>query len=76
MKKCPRCKSAALVRETIQYSQDFEGNFYIIEQAPAYVCEQCGEIILSETTAGKIQHLIWSGIEPERTRSVPVYRVA
>lgn len=76
MKKCPRCKSEALVAQTIQYSQEFEGKFYIIEQVPAYVCEQCGETILSETTAEKIQNLIWSGVEPQRTRSVPVYEMA
>ncbi len=76
MDRCPRCKSDALVAQKIQYSQEFEGNFYIIEQVPAYVCEQCGEIILSESTAEKIQDLIWSGAKPQRTRSVPVYEVA
>jgi YgiT-type zinc finger domain-containing protein len=75
MKRCPRCKSDALKKRTIQYSQEFEGNFFIIEHVPAYVCEQCGEIILSETTAEKIQDLIWSGAEPERTRLVPVYEI-
>jgi YgiT-type zinc finger domain-containing protein len=76
MEKCPRCKSAALVPQTIRYYQEFEGNLYIIEQVPARICEQCGEVILSETTAEKIQNLIWSGAEPERTRVVPVYEMA
>ena len=76
MNRCPRCKSDALVAKKIQYSQEFEGNIYIMEQVPAYVCEQCGEIILSESMAEMIQELIWSGAKPQRTRAVPVYEIA
>ena len=76
MKQCPRCKNKSLTFQTIQYSQEFEGKFYIVENIPAWVCEQCGEIILSETTAEKIQGLIWSGTDPKRTEQVPVYELA
>lgn len=75
MMQCPRCKNKTLIQQVIQYSQEFEGNFYIIEDVPAYICEQCGEIIIAESTAEKIQNLIWSGAEPKRTRLVPVYRM-
>ena len=76
MKRCPRCKNDALALQTIQYSQEYKGNFYIVENVPAWICDQCGEIILSESIAEKIQELIWSGVEPKRTVQVPVYEVA
>ena len=75
MRRCPRCKSEALESQTVRYSQEFEGHFYIIEQVPAQVCRQCGEIILSESVAEKIQEMIWSGAKPNRTEQVPVYEV-
>ncbi len=43
------------------------GNFYIIESVSAHVYTQCGEIILSESAAEKIQRMIWSDAKPERT---------
>ena len=35
-----------------------EGNCYLIENVPAYICRQCGEITLAESTAARIQQLI------------------
>ncbi|MFQ5343157.1 MAG: type II toxin-antitoxin system MqsA family antitoxin [Anaerolineae bacterium] len=76
MAMCPRCKSEALEPRTIRYTQEYKGRLYIIENVPAHVCMQCGEVILSEAVAEKIQRLVWSGAEPERTEQVPVYAVA
>lgn len=76
MERCPRCKVEALTFQMIQYSQEYEGHFYIIENVPARVCKQCGEIIISEPVAEKIQELVWSGVKLKRTEQVPVYEVA
>jgi YgiT-type zinc finger domain-containing protein len=76
MQRCPRCKSDALEEHTIRYSQEFEGTFYIIEHVPAGICGQCGEVVLAESTAEKIQRVIWSGAKPQRTETVPVYEIA
>ncbi len=75
MEHCPRCKLEALEFQAIQYSQEFEGKFFIIENVPAKVCSQCGEIIISETVAEKIQKLVWSGAKPKRIAQVPVYEI-
>jgi len=75
--KCPRCKNdETLKAQTIRYSQEFEGNFYIIENVPAYICMQCGETILFESVAEAIQQIVWSGAKPKRTERVPVYEIA
>lgn len=76
MTRCPRCKNDTVESRVIRYSQEYEDKVYIIENVPAFVCRQCGEIFLSEEIAEKIQDLIWSGAEPQRVEEVPVYRVA
>lgn len=76
MKMCPRCKNDALEAGMIRVSQEYNGHFYIIENVSAYTCAQCGEIILSESVAEKMQRIIWSDAKPERTEAVPVYEVA
>lgn len=75
MDRCPGCKSETLEMHTIQYFQEFEGKFFIIENVTARICNQCGEIILSERIAEKIQTVIWSGSKPKRTQQVLVYEV-
>jgi len=75
MERCPRCKSEALESRIIQYFQEFEGDYFIIENVSARICNQCGEIIFSERIAERIQEMIWSGAEPKRTERVSVYEV-
>lgn len=76
MTTCPRCKSEALEPRRIRYVQEYEDKLYIVENVPAHVCMQCDEVILSEAVAEKIQQIVWSGVEPEHTRQVPVYDIA
>jgi hypothetical protein len=47
---------------------------YIVEDVPAWVCTQCGEIYLDPATVDAIQEQIEHG-EATETRQVPVYRV-
>lgn len=76
MAKCPRCKNQSLEPRIIRYTQECEGKFYILEGVPAHICTTCDEIILSEATAERIQEIIWAGVAPDRTESVPVYQVS
>ena len=74
MTRCPLCKGA-LERKIISYTQPFEGRLYVIENVPAQVCQQCGEIVLEPPTAKKIQELVWSS-EPKGTLQLPVFDLA
>lgn len=76
MGRCPRCKSDSLEMQTIRYSQELDGEFYLIDHVPAAICGQCGEVVLSESVAEGIQQMIWSGATPQRTEQVPVYEMA
>ena len=52
--------------------QEYEGHWYIIENLPALVCEQCGEIYYTPDAHDRVVELISSGKEPIRTEAVPV----
>jgi YgiT-type zinc finger domain-containing protein len=71
--RCSAC-GAGLKQQTITYTQTIDGNVYIVEDVPALVCLQCGEIYLSPETVDAIQEQIEHG-QATGTRQVPVYRV-
>jgi len=75
MDQCPRCKSEALEPHTTQFFQEFEGEFFNIENVPTQICSQCGEIILTDPIAEEIQETIWSGAMPKSTQQAPLNEV-
>ena len=75
MKICPLC-SGQLEERTITYPQRYEGNIIILENVPAEVCGQCGEILIRPEVLERLQGLVWSSEEPKRTAQVPVFDFA
>ncbi|MDO8635245.1 MAG: type II toxin-antitoxin system MqsA family antitoxin [Dehalococcoidia bacterium] len=75
MNKCPFC-GGQLDKKTITYPQVYEGKIYILENVPAEVCTQCGEVLISPEVLEKIQELVWSREKPGRKAEVPVYDLA
>lgn len=74
-RKCDVCQGK-MTWQLISYFQFFEGQFIIVENVPAWVCEQCGEVFYEPDTVEKLQQLIWSRPTPQRTISVPVLDLA
>ena len=72
MGKCPLC-GGGLESRRISHPQYFEGNLVILENVPAEVCLQCGEILLTPGVVERIQENVWAGKPPKRTAHVPVY---
>jgi len=70
---CSAC-GAKLEPKKITYTQTIDDKVYIVEDAPALVCGQCGETYLTPATVDAIQEQIEHGQATE-TRQVPVYRV-
>lgn len=62
--------------KTITHVQSYQGKIYILENVPAEVCRQCGEVLLSPGVLEKIQRLVWSDAEPTSTKETPVYDLA
>ncbi len=55
--KCLYCKGR-LVRRNVSYSATRQGYHLIIDDVPAWVCEQCGESLLDEETVDFIQEML------------------
>lgn len=72
MEECGVCKGK-LKKQLLTYSQYLDGQFIIVENVPAWVCEQCGERFYDPEIVEKLQNLVWSQVKPVRTISVPVY---
>ena len=75
LSKCPLC-AGKLENKRITHPQQFEGKVIILENVPAQVCNQCGEILLTPAIVEHLQELVWSAITPKRTDQVPVYDLA
>ena len=75
MKRCPFC-GGELKQTTITHPQEYEGKIIILENLPAEVCLQCGEVFLRPDVLERVQALVWSQAIPKRMVSVPVFDMA
>lgn len=55
--ECLYCKGV-LVRKGISYTATRKGYHLIIDEVPAWVCEQCGEPLFDEKTVDAIQGVL------------------
>ena len=65
-----------LIETTVNYTIEYQGQLYLIEQVPARVCQETGEEYFSPDTVEHIQALIKSGRPPARVITTPVYLYA
>ena len=72
MRRCPLC-AGELEKKTVTHPQEYRGKIIILENVPAEVCRQCGEVLLRPDVLERVQEVVWSGVAPKRTTSVPVY---
>ena len=73
--KCPLC-GGQLEAKSITHTQQYEGKVFILENIPAEVCRQCGEVLIRPDVVERMQELVWSNGSPTRTAHVPVYDLA
>nr|HID14428.1 type II toxin-antitoxin system MqsA family antitoxin [Anaerolineae bacterium] len=55
--ECLYCKGT-LVRKKMSYTATRKGYHLIIDDVPAWVCEQCGEPLFDEETVDAIQEML------------------
>ena len=72
VKKCPIC-DGLLEPRMITHPQKHDDLIIILENVPALVCRQCGEVLLTPNVVRKIQKAVWSQDKPKRSIQVPVY---
>jgi len=74
--KCYLC-SGEMKKEMVTITRYRKGNYYLIEEVPAMVCEQCGEKWFSMSTVMKMDQLMEKPLEPgEKYINVPVRKFA
>jgi len=61
---------------TITHPQEYRGKIVILENVPAELCRQCGEVLLRPDVLERVQQVVWSETAPKRTTRVPVYDLA
>ncbi len=55
--ECLYCKGV-LVRKKVSYTATRQGYHLIIDDVPAWACEQCGEPLFDEGTVDAIQEML------------------
>jgi YgiT-type zinc finger domain-containing protein len=55
--ECLYCKGT-LVRKKVSYTASRKGYHLIVNDVPAWVCEQCGEPLFDEETVDVIQDML------------------
>jgi len=55
--ECLYCRGV-LVRKRISYTATRQGYHLIVDEVPAWVCEQCGEPLFDEETVDAIQEVL------------------
>ncbi|GFE70602.1 hypothetical protein [Chroococcus sp. FPU101] len=63
----------SFVEQSVTYTLEVEGKFYIIENVPARVNIETGERFFSPKTVEKLQQIIWEEKQPTRIIETPVY---
>ena len=70
--KCPLC-GGEFKKEKIDYEKHWGKKIYSFKNVPAFVCESCGDILISAEAAKAIEDIIKKEEKPEEYIEVPVY---
>jgi YgiT-type zinc finger domain-containing protein len=73
MFKCYVCNWEKSHPENVSETFQIDGRFYLVENIPATVCSQCGEISFSRETTERIRVMLHDNSQPIRAISMDVY---
>ncbi len=65
-----------MVDTRVTYTLEYGGNFFIVENVPARVCQETGEQYFAPETVEHIRGIIKSRKRPARVIETPVYSYA
>ena len=72
--ECLHCKGT-LIRNRVSYTATRKGYHLIIDDVPAWVCEQCGEPLFEEETVEAIQQVL-QGVDARLAEAAPLFAPA
>ena len=71
MNECMYCKGK-LQEKLVSRVQEYKGHWYLIENLPALVCDQCGEIFYTPEAHSLVLKLVREGRTPVRVEQMNV----
>ena len=71
--KCEVCTIGNRTDRLIRYSLDLGSKIVVVENVPASVCDNCGEVSFSPEIACRLQQTVREGKAPSRTMDALVY---
>ena len=75
MSTCYFCKGRVLLQKT-RHIHRWGERVFILEDVPAEVCQQCGEVYFSPPVLEAMDHIVEGNTAPKTTVAVPVYSLA
>ena len=75
MERCYFCKGT-IIKKTITHMHSWKEKFFIFEEVPADVCQQCGEIYFSPDVLEMMDRIVTSDREPRTRVAVPVFSMS
>jgi HTH-type transcriptional regulator / antitoxin MqsA len=73
MFKCHVCNSEKSHLENVCETFQIDGKFYLVENIPATICSECGEISFSRQTTERIRVMLHGKAQPIKEISMDVY---
>lgn len=71
--KCDVCTIGNRRQQIIRYTLTIDDRLVVVENVPAIVCDNCGEISIQPEVAARLQRTIWEHKAPARTIEAAVY---
>ena len=72
MKKCAFCK-APMKEDRIEHVHRWEGKLYLLQNVPAEVCSQCGEVFFGPDVLKAMDGVVMQKDKSEGQLSIPVF---
>jgi YgiT-type zinc finger domain-containing protein len=61
------------IEQSVTYSVEVDGKFYVVENVPARICVETGETFFAPETLDHLQEIISGDRQPIRFMETPVY---
>jgi hypothetical protein len=69
-------QNETLIQQKVTYTLEMNGKFYLIENVPARVNPETGELLFSPSTVERLHQIILNQENPVRFIETPVYNFA
>jgi len=76
MKRCPVCGSKQVFEKRVQEIFQIEGVPVLVENIPAEICPQCGEVTFSLETTETVRRMVHGTARPVRSVQMDVFEFA